>query len=191
MSDGTFEIFQAFPKYCRTSRNMPSTESHQDCQSLRSSSIAPTPEEGPHLWPKMPWLRGHRASWLQTQSLLCRVFPLPHVSGGFDPVMTCLNISIALTLRRPALEKAMLFIFILNFGWSTANAVKFNFWIHEKRYTMPVLPCHHSMCVNISGWNQRQIPNDNFANHSKMESAEIFGKGFLFLCLEPWGKLYL
>lgn len=110
---------------------------------------------------------------------------------GVDPVMTCLNISIALTLRRPALEKAMLFIFILNFGWSTANAVKFNFWIHEKRYTMPVLPCHHSMCVNISGWNQRQIPNDNFANHSKMESAEIFGKGFLFLCLEPWGKLYL
>lgn len=35
---------------------------------------------------------------------------------GVDPVMTCLNISIALTLRRPALEKAMLFIFILNFG---------------------------------------------------------------------------
>lgn len=29
---------------------------------------------------------------------------------------------------------------------------------------MTVLPCHNSICVNISGWNQRQIPNDNFAN---------------------------
>ena len=59
--------------------------------------------------------------------------------------------------RWPALEKAALFIFILNFGWITASAVKFNFWIHEKLHMMAVLPCHNSMCVNISGWNHENL----------------------------------
>lgn len=48
---------------------------------------------------------------------------------------------------------------------------------------MAVLLCRNSMCVNISGRNQRQIPNDNFANQSKIDSTKILAKGPCYFSL--------
>lgn len=55
--------------------------------------------------------------------------------------------------------------------------IYFKFWMNYRQIQLNLisgfmrnyawwlfLPCHNSICVNISGWNQRQIPNDNFAN---------------------------
>lgn len=57
---------------------------------------------------------------------------------------------------------------------------------------MTVSPCHNSICVNISGWNQRQIPNDNFANDSKNRKHwEFLARGLCSLSvhnlgINPW-----
>lgn len=81
-------------------------------------------------------------------------------------VMTHLNIQITLVLQWLDLGKKghvfhIYFKFWMNYSQIQLNLIS-GFMRNYARWLF--LSCHNSICVNISGWNQRQIPNDNFAN---------------------------